>query len=168
MKVLERKAINSDRKGSLKGFTLIELLIVISLLAILLGVVYVNLNPTERFAETRNTQRIAAVYSLLSAIHQYSIDNGGALPAGLSAGMAETQLGSAPTGCTTAIGGACGTVGACLDLSTLLAKYLPAIPIDPTETGTEKTGYTVQINANGIITVGSCNAEGSATIEASR
>lgn len=145
-----------------------ELLVVIALLAILSGVVYINLNPTERFAEARNTQRITAVNSLLSAIHQYLIENEGALPTGLSTGMAETQLGTVAVGCTTAVGGACGTVDVCLDLSTPLAKYLPAIPIDPTETGTGKTGYTVQVNTNAIITIRSCNAEAGATIQASR
>lgn len=162
------RSFTSTAEGSLKGFTLVELLVVIALLAILFGVVYINLNPTARFAEARNTQRITAVNGLLSAMHQYLIENEGALPTGLSTGMAETQLGTATTGCTTAVGGACGTVAACLDLSTPLTKYLPAIPIDPTEAETGKTGYTVQVSTNGIITIRSCNAEADATIQASR
>ncbi len=155
-------------KGPSRGFSLIELLVVITLIIILSGLVYVNLRPAERFSEARNAKRTTAVYSLLSTIHQYIIDNEGALPPGLGVGMAERQLGTAGNGCATFAGAACGTESTCLDLSTPLAKYLSTIPKDPSVTESGKTGYTVKVNNNGIVTIRSCNPEGGVTIKASR
>ncbi len=63
-----------------------------------------------------------------------------------------------------------GAEAACLDLSggTLLGKYLKTIPVDPQqEAATTTTGYSVVVDANGIVTVTSCAAEG-VTITASR
>ena len=44
-----------------QGFTLIELLIVIAIIAILAGVVFVSLNPSQRFKDARDATRWKAV-----------------------------------------------------------------------------------------------------------
>ena len=151
-----------------RAFTLIELLVVIAIIAILAAVVFVALNPVQRFADARNSTRISDVNSLLTAVHEYIVDNGGALPTGLTAGMSETQLGTAASACTvTDKGTACGTVAACVDLSTPLAKYLASIPDDP-QGSAARTGYSVAVNANSIVTVRACDAESGATIQVSR
>lgn len=161
--------VRSYRKGAIsEGFTLIELLVVIAIIAILAVVVFVALNPVQRFADARNSSRITDVNSLLTAVHQYIVDNGGALPTGLSAEMAETQLGTAASGCTTTVGGAaCGTAAACANLTTPLAKYFASIPTDP-QGSAAKVGYSVVVDANSIVTVRACAAEGGATIQVSR
>ncbi len=154
-----------------KGFTLIELLVVIAIIAILAAVVFVALDPVRRFADARNATRISDVNSVLTSIHEYIVDNGGAYPTGLSAGMAETQLGTAATGCATTPGGsACGTAAACVSLATPLAKYLASIPRDPSISVADgaRSGYSVVVNSNGIVTLRACNAENSATIQVSR
>lgn len=151
-----------------KGFTLIELLVVIAIIAILAVVVFVALNPVRRFADARNSTRISDVNSVLTAVHEYIVDNDGSYPTGMSTGMSETQLGTAATGCATSTGGACGTADACLDLSTPLAAYLASIAVDPSETAAGKTGYSVAVNTNGIVTIRGCNAENAATIQVSR
>ncbi|OGC56113.1 hypothetical protein A2797_02000 [candidate division WWE3 bacterium RIFCSPHIGHO2_01_FULL_48_15] len=154
-----------------KGFTLIELLVVIAIIAILAAVVFVALDPVKRFADARNSTRISDVNSVLTAIHEYIVDNGGALPTGLSTGMAETQLGTAAAGCTTTPGGnACGTAAACTDISTPLAKYLLTIPRDPSIAAApgDRLGYSVAVNANNIVTVRACNAENGVTVQVSR
>lgn len=51
-----------------KGFTLIELLIVIGILAILATTVVLVLNPAQILAETRDTQRISDLQTVVSAI----------------------------------------------------------------------------------------------------
>ncbi|MEX1068761.1 MAG: prepilin-type N-terminal cleavage/methylation domain-containing protein [Patescibacteria group bacterium] len=152
-----------------KGFTLIELLVVIAIIAILAAVVFVALDPVKRFADARNSTRISDVNSLLTAVHEYIVDNGGALPTGLSSGMAETQLGTAGAGMTTTDKGtACGTVAAGVDLTGPLGgKYLAAIPDDP-QGSAAKTGYSVAVNPNNIVTITACDAEGGATIKVSR
>lgn len=148
-----------------KGFTLIELLVVIAIIAVLATVVFVALNPTKRFTDARNSRRFSDVETILTAVHEYAVDNGGALPTGINA--TEKQLGTCLTGGSTLCTGA---TTACLDLSggTLLGKYLKTIPIDPNQTtGTTTTGYSVVSDTNGIVTVKACSAEG-VTISASR
>ena len=138
-----------------KGFTLIELLVVIAIIAILSVVVFVALDPVTRFADARNARRYSDVNSILTAIHEYIVDNNGALPTGLSAGMSATHLGT-------------DTANGNVDLSTPLAKYLKSIPQDPTNGTAEDTGYTVEVDNNNIVTVAAPNAENGATIQVSR
>jgi len=150
-----------------KGFTLIELLVVITIMATLLVVVFVALNPGGRLQAARDARRSSDVESILTAIHQYVIDNNSTYPTGLS--TVEQQLGTATTGCAIATAGCGVTAVACLDVSTPLAKYLKSIPIDPVTTYTAaKTGYSVLKDTNGIITVRACGTEGSTLIYTSR
>lgn len=153
---------------SKQGFTLIELLLVIGIIAVLAVVVFVALNPAQRFKDARDARRTSDVDTLLSAIHSSTVDNKGTLPTALSAGMSEAQLGTG-TGCAIATGGCAVTTDACLNLTTPLVKYLKSIPIDPTSTYTAaKTGYSVVVDSNGIVTIKACATEGTTNISASR
>jgi len=148
-----------------KAFTLIELLVVIAIIAVLATVVFVALNPTKRFTDARNSRRYSDVETILTAVHEYAVDNSGSLPTGIA--TSEKQLGSCTTGGATLCSGA---ADACLDLSggTLLGKYLKTIPVDPQQAAaTTTTGYSVIVDSNGIVTIRSCSAEG-VTITASR
>ena len=60
-----------------RGFTLIEVLLVLAIIAILASLVIIAINPARQFAQTRNTQRWAAVNSILNSIHQNMADNNG-------------------------------------------------------------------------------------------
>lgn len=156
-------------KGFKKGFTLIELLLVIGIIATLLVVVFVALNPAQRFKDSRDAKRATDVETILSAVHLYIVDNKGSLPTGLSAGMSEAQLGSAVSGCAVSTAGCAVTTSACLDLATPLAKYVKSIPIDPSLTSAStKTNYSVVVDANGIVTVKACGVEGSTNVSTSR
>lgn len=145
-----------------KGFTLIELVIVVVIIAILTLTAVVALNPVKRLQDARNAHRCSNVDSILTAIHEYVVDNNGALPAGIT--MTEQQLGTCVSGgnsiCTTA-------AAACLDLSSPLAKYLKSIPVDPLGSAST-TYYSVVKDANNIVTVKACDAEDGATIQTSR
>jgi len=151
-----------------KGFTLIELLLVIAIISILAVVVFVALDPAKRFKDARDSRRTQDVDTILSAIHASIVDNKGTLPAGLTAGMAESQLGSSATACTVATGGCTVVTAACLDLTTPLAKYLKSIPLDPNGGTAAKTNYAVVVDANGIVSVKACGTEGTVNISASR
>ncbi len=149
-------------KTAQKGFTLIELLLVIAIIAILATVVIVALNPVKRLQDARNSRRYSDTDSILTAIHEYVVDNNGSLPAGVT--TTEQQLGTCVSGgaavCTTA-------AAACVDLSASLVKYLKTIPVDPLGTAAT-TFYSVVKDANNIVTVKACDAEDGATITASR
>ena len=145
-------------KSARKGFTLIELLVVIGILAVLAVVVFAALNPAGRLADARDTRRWSDANTILTAIHEYLVDNEG-YPTGVTTSMAQTQLGSALTGCAD---DGCGAVDACLDLSTPLAAYLKSVPVDPSlAVDATETHYSIETTAAGIVTITACDAEGS-------
>ncbi len=148
-----------------KGFTLIELLVVIAIIAILAVLVFVALNPVERFQDARDSRRWTDVNSILTAVHEYIVDNDGDLPTGLSTGMSETQLGTCSSGGATLCSGA---AAACVDLSTVLGAYLKTVPLDPSDGTAPTTGYSVEVDSNNIVTIKACSAENETTLETAR
>lgn len=143
-----------------KGFTLIEVLVVIGILAVLLLITLVAINPARQFAQANNTQRNSDVNAVLNAIHQYAADHKGQLPTGITTSDQEIS-----------------STGADL-CSQLVTDYLAALPADPT-TGTPvtqadcgsayTTGYHVISSAtNNRVTVSAPSAELSASISATR
>ncbi len=148
-----------------KGFTLIELLVVILIISILSVTVFVALNPAKRFADARDARRFSDVDSILTAVHEYIVDNGGTIPAGISA--TEQQLGTSATTCNTTNCTTPPTSAACLDLSAALAPYLKTIPRDPKVGTAAITGYKIVKDANGLVTVSACASE-SAVVTVSR
>lgn len=102
-----------------KGFTLIELLVVIGILAVLLAIVLVAINPARQFEQANNTKRSSDVNAILNAVHQYAAGNQGNLPAGLAAAAADTDV-------------AVSTAGTGEDFcNALVTEYIAAIPTDP-------------------------------------
>lgn len=153
-----------SKPGLRKAFTLIELLVVIAIIATLAVVVFVALNPAQRFMDARNARRLTDVNTILNAVHTYTVDNGGTYPASLTADGNTYQLGTCESGGATLCTGA---QAACVDLSTDLASHLAAIPQDPSVGSAETTGYSIS-NTNGIIRVTACGAEDGQLIQASR
>lgn len=150
-----------------KGFTLIELLVVIAIISVLAVVVFVALNPAQRLIDAKDARRTADVDTILTAIHASIVDAKGALPTGLTTGMAEKQLGTAAAGAAISSGGCSVAAAAALDLSTPLVKYLKEMPIDPGGTAA-LTKYSVEVDANNIVTIRACGTEGATNISASR
>ncbi len=128
-----------------KGFTLIELLVVIGILAVLLAIVLIAINPAKQFSQANDTKRSSDVNALLNAIHQYSADNRGDITAlGIATGTAETL----------------NDTNNSTFCETLVTEYIAALPADPTAgdsdiiddakctAGGWNTGYTVVQSAS--------------------
>jgi len=147
-------------KNVRQGFTLIELMVVMAIISILAVSVFVALNPSKRIKDALDARRTTDISSILTAIHQYIVDNKGAFPTGLTAGMSEKQLGTVTSGCAISSGG-CNITGSgdCINLSTPLVSYLKSIPIDPAGGSAALTNYSVGVDTYGIITVTACKAD---------
>ncbi len=158
MKVNWHKLKNSG------GFTLIELLLVILIIATLAVIVFVSLNPAKRLADARDSRRWTDVETILTAVHEYIVDNNGTIPVGIT--TTEQQLGTSLSSCNNTNCTTPPAAAGCLDLSTVLAAYLKKMPADPLVGTSAITGYKIVKDSNNIITVSACASE-SATVQIS-
>ena len=137
-----------------KGFTLIELLVVIGILAILLAITLIAINPAHQFAQANNTKRRSDVLQILNAIGQYHAEHKGQLPPSVLALPADTQTQLNEANFATI----------CAELVTGTPAYIPALPVDPNTgpndvdtaacgAGGWDTGYFVTRGTDGRITV---------------
>ena len=112
-----------------KGFTLVELIVVIAIIALLAGVLALVINPAQMLAKGRDSKRLREMDTLQSA---------------LTVALTEQEIVLTDTsGCTTcpsasgtqAVDGTNGWIKFTIPATkTGLAKYLPAVPVDPTNT----------------------------------
>ena len=146
-------------KTAQKGFTLVELLVVIGILATLLAITLIAINPARQFSQSNNTQRSSNVNAILNAVHQFAADSRGALPAGITT----TVQNISSTG-----------ADICADVIT---RYMAALPEDPSLGGDNitdcvsayDTGYTIVRSAtDNRITVAAPSAELGASITVTR
>ena len=143
-----------------RGFTLIELLVVIGILAVLLAITLIAINPARQFSQANNTKRASDVNAILNGVGQYMADNRGALPTGITT----TVLYVSNTGANIC--------------AALMTQYLAALPVDPlTNNGAPvtncaaayDTGYTIiRSGVDNRITVAAPAAELGATISVTR
>ena len=151
------------------GFTLVELLVVIGILAILLAITLIALNPTQHFQSARNAQRQSDVVAILDAIYEYEAANKGNLPPSLSS-VTTTPV---------ALAKGVGLIDTCTDLTPV---YIADLPTDPgsgivsggttpcaTATTAYNTGYTIaKTSSSNRITIAAPAAEGSAIVSVTR
>jgi prepilin-type N-terminal cleavage/methylation domain-containing protein len=151
-----------------KGFTLVELLIVIAIIAIIITVVFATLNPLEKFAQARNTQRWVKISELLNSIHIYMAQNGGDMPNSSTWATSTTyMLGTDSSGCDNCA--ATSTASACLNLNDLITdKRIPEIPVDPSTGDDGNTSFYAFREDGGIVTIGACDPEDGEVIELTR
>lgn len=132
-----------------KAFTLLEILLVITIIGILLAIVVRLVRPEDRFADIRNAQRKSDVLSIYTAVNQYKEDNRGQVPPGItSISIALCQPG-------------CVESATQIDINTDVSRYIKSglLPVDPSQTGTELTGYTIILDSGGRVVVSASSAE---------
>jgi len=150
---------NVSANNSKRGFTLIELLVVIGILAILLSIVLIAINPARQFGQANDTKRTSAVTQVLNAIGAYQASNKGNLPAEVSA----LTVGTPEVLNNTNFPNLCAE---------LVPDYIPALPTDPSlntpdielaDCAAYDTGYTITLKANNRVTITAPSTEVAAT-----
>jgi len=151
MKITARQIIKKE-----SGFTLIELLVVIGILAVLMGIVLVAINPSRQFNQANDASRSNSIRQTLNAIGAYAADHKGTLP---------TALGTSANWpiAATEIGDGSGQLNICGDL---VPTYISALPEDPAVNNgaaiTSCTGYDAgfqaAVDASGRVTISAPHA----------
>ena len=139
-----------------KGFTLIELLVVIGILAILLAITLIAINPARQFGQANDTRSRSDILQILNAVHQYSAENRGVLPRAVTGLAVDTP---------TEIGGAALQADLCPEIMGASGTYIPALPTMPSLNlpnvtvcdGAYHLGYTISRDANNRVTVAGGN-----------
>ena len=163
MKIKMQKRLENQ-----SGFTLIELLVVIGILAILLAITLIAINPNKHFEDVRNTKRQSDVTAILDAIYEYEAANSGNVPPSV-AGVTTSPVD---------IGEGGSLINVCPDL---VPVYLAQLPMDPSASapsgGTTPcaagvtaydTGYQISKTAAGRFTISAPDAEDGASISVTR
>lgn len=146
------------------GFTLLEILISISLLSIISAFVYVNINPSGRFEDSRNKQRTSAVFEIMQVLKLYQAENDNK---SLNELFAIDQNKYYQIGSGSNCNDECkypntNLENECVDLSILVSEgYLPEIPVDPSDetASPEKTRYYLHVDTGNFLTIGACSEE---------
>ena len=160
-----------------KGFTLIELLIVIAIIAILAAIVFVALDPATRFKDARDARRASDIVEVLHAVKIDQVDNGGSYisdVANLTAGEIY-MIGTASTGCNSQNAYCDTNITSnthCVDLGGLVTEgYIGEVPTSPDGDGTwdaTLSGYSIERDTNGIVTLRACESENTTEIFSAR
>lgn len=146
-----------------QGFTLLEILLVVAAIGILAGIVILAINPTKQLGQTRDAQRQVDVNTILNAVYQYSIENGG-IPSTINQ-ASSCGVVTANQICTT--GGTCTGITS-LAVLTTDEEYLVSMPEDPTAATANGTGYYIVKTGNARVTVCAPSAEQATLIEVTR
>lgn len=138
----------APRSFSEAGFTIIELMTVMGVLAILLSITLLAINPARLFKLANDGKRESDVGEIVNAVNGYVSNNFGSLPTGITVTPTEIGVGA-------------GKINLCTDL---VPDYVASIPIDPNLPKTTvvcppATGYGIFSNGGIRFTVYSLTAD---------
>lgn len=116
------------------GFTLIELMIVIGIIGTLASMTIIAVSPNKQLAMAQDAARVSNVKQIQNALTQYLLDVG-SFPTGIPSSTSGIPI------CKQGI-----TAATCVNLDTLIPKYIVALPQDSWEANANHSGYIVDIN----------------------
>ena len=120
-----------------KGFSATELLLVVGVLALLVAVAVIAINPAKQAALANNALRRSHLQQIMDAIQQYRVDHKGDAPKGIPhqpVAICRTHA---------------LTTSTCFDLTVLTDQetYIRELPVDPFAKSADETGYTISLDA---------------------
>lgn len=135
---------------------MLEILLVVAALGILMSITILAVNPAKQMAQMRNTQRQAGIGEITKKVLEYNLDHG-RFPEAITETPLEVCRYKAAD-CTDMA-----------DLSVLVTEdYLVDIPVDPSTSSINGTGYGIFKTPQGRLTVTAPGAERGAIIELTR
>jgi|GEM_PF-1098068 type II secretory pathway pseudopilin PulG len=142
------------------AFTLLEIVPVLTVASLLLMIILSALNPSEWFAEARNTKRKHHISVIADSIIEYSRDNDLSLLYQMPENSQEI--------CADILTGNCAGL---FDINVVIGTYMDSVPIDPSsqdESLTNEHSRYFIIRSGQRFTVSAPDAEIGATIEVTR
>jgi prepilin-type N-terminal cleavage/methylation domain-containing protein len=124
-----------EKNMNRRAFTLIELLLVIGIIASLMSIVILSVNPRKMLMNAQDAARNSAASTIEKAMTQYLIDQGGSLSASLTV---PTGLANAKPICKAGV-----TSSTCMNIDVLSPTYLASVPQDSQERCTNFSGYKI-------------------------
>lgn len=141
------------------GLSVKKIIVILVIVLILAAAIVAAIDPRKQFAKIRNSERRNDVNLILNAVYQYTVDNGGELPATITENA--TEICRSNTDC-----------GELANLSEIVLKkkntaYLRSMPVDPSNKSPQGTGYRIKKVGNRV-SVSAPGAEQGAVIGATR
>jgi prepilin-type N-terminal cleavage/methylation domain-containing protein len=144
-----------------KGFTLVEMIVVVTIIAVLVSIVFVAIDPARRLNESRNARRASDVATILDAVKTYQADHDGVHFEEITDMDEDTYYVIGDSG------GLCNTCTAvsddveeCIDFTDFPANYLANVPFDPVTGSAGDSDYYIMRGSDGTITLGACEPQG--------
>lgn len=164
---------------NIRGFNFINSIIILAIVVIIVASLFLSIDPWSRARDNRDAQRWSDITDILTAIKIDQIDNGGDympavrdLPIGrifmITNGAVSEGCSAQNEYCTTEVKSDVN----CVNLAGLVSEgYLLDVPVSPeglNQWSESATGYTLEKDAGGRLTVRSCESENSNEISITR
>ncbi|MDP2655953.1 MAG: hypothetical protein Q8P11_00065 [bacterium] len=138
--------------SSQRGFNVLSIILTIVAIALVLGIGYLAINPEKRAADKRNKQRLSDITVILKGVEQYTRANQTIFPKDIT--LDEEEV------CKLDAQDCSGLV----DLS-VVKTYVGTLPVDPTISSANSTGYAIIKTTDGHITISAPHAEYGAVVK---
>lgn len=135
-----------------RGFNILSTILTIATVILAVGIAYLAINPTKIAGEKRNKQRLADITIILKGVDQYTRANQTIFPKSIT--TSQTEI------CKTGAQDCMGLI----DLS-VITPYIVLLPVDPTGSSGNSTGYAMVKTGDDHIIVSAPHAEYGAVVK---
>ena len=140
-------------------------MVAVAIVAIIAGVAFMVINPSQQLAQSRNSERLLHVQTIMNAVRQNIADQGNE-----SFACASGSLPTSTARMTSVAGAGNYNIAPCL-----VPTYLYTLPFDPSASSSHYTsntdydlGYNIMIASSGQVTISAPYAELGKTVSVTR